>query len=378
VTLSLRVGRYEAREKLGEGTLAQVFLAHDTTLLRDVVVKILRTDLPEITRTQAAKRISREVRAAAALGHPNICILHDCGEDPNVGIYWVMEHVRGVSLRSRIHEGPVPLEEIVQLAREMGSALSYAHETGTLHRDLKPENVLLDRFGTKVMDFCIGRIPDLDGIEPDASSMRYTSPEARERSSYTARNDQFSFATLLQECLTGRLVDKNASEQDSVPSQGIPLGLESRLDAILARGRSLHAEDRYPSCRDLGDAVALAIEASLQGGPLSTRLSLSGPGPSLALAHAAESIRPSASEPEAKAPAPPRGQNIILGFAVAVLIGLMLLRSSKDRDAAAAREAARDAIAPVSTPLMNSAPQRPKVRPKATAEGLAAEDAGSD
>lgn len=318
MTLLGRIGKYELKATIGEGTLGPMLLAEDTVLAREVAIKVLRASLSDKVREALGARIKREARAVAALSHPNVCTLHDLGEDPQFGVYAVFEYVRGVSLRRRLESGPLSLEETAQLAREVGSALAYAHESGTLHRDLKPENVLLARFGSQITDFGIGNIPDIEGMEAVASP--YISPETVARSVYTARNDQYAFATLLFECLAGHL-PKDEEELDAPEADA---RLSNRLGQLIARARSSHPEDRFPTCRDFGDAVASAIEAAQSGAPL-VRLSLSG----------SNTIAP--TEPtklesaEVKVVQPPRGHNVIIGAALVILCGLILTRKPHNR-----------------------------------------------
>ena len=157
--------------------MGRVWLARDTVLGRKVAIKVLRDDLalPPPARDELIVRMGHEARAAAAVSHPNIVTLHDMGEDEKVGLFLVFEYVTTknedaepgsadadivLSLRDRLKRGPLSFPEVAKLARELGSALSFAHEAGVIHRDVKPENILFSRTGFKIADFGIARIPD--------------------------------------------------------------------------------------------------------------------------------------------------------------------------------------------------------------------------
>src|SRR5262245_58902835 len=162
------VGRYEVVRLLGEGAMGRVLLAHDPVLDRDVAVKHLRGDLkiPREVRQGLVKRMRHEARAAARVAHPNLVVLHDMGEDPTLGLYLVFEYVEGPTLKQRLADadasprGRLAPEEAARLARQVGAALTLAHDAGILHRDVKPENVILSKSGGKIADFGIARIPD--------------------------------------------------------------------------------------------------------------------------------------------------------------------------------------------------------------------------
>src|SRR5881398_4202754 len=133
--------RYRLDRELGHGGMATVYLAQDLKHGRPVAIKVLR---PELAAALGAERFLREIEIAARLTHPNILPLHDSGEAGGL-LYYVMPYVDGESLRSHLaREGPLPLDRALEIAREVASALGYAHEHGVVHRDIKPENVLLE------------------------------------------------------------------------------------------------------------------------------------------------------------------------------------------------------------------------------------------
>jgi serine/threonine-protein kinase len=207
------IGRYEVERLLGQGGMGRVWLARDTVLGRRVAIKVLRDDLalPPSVREELITPMRHEAQSAAAVSHPNIVTLHDMGEDPVVGLFLVFEYVAGPradgpeSLRDRLRDGPLPLVEVAKLARELGSALTFAHAAGVIHRDIKPENILFSRTGSKIADFGIARIPDstITRVNTVLGTPAYTAPEALSKGDFGAASDQFAFAATHYEAATG-------------------------------------------------------------------------------------------------------------------------------------------------------------------------------
>src|SRR5215469_947298 len=143
-----KLGPYEILAPIGAGGMGEVYRAHDPRTGRDVAIKVCSERFSE--------RFDREVRAVAALNHPNICHLYDVG--PN---YLVMELVEGPTIAERIKQGAVPLEEALAIAKQIADALEAAHESGVVHRDLKPANIKVRHDGTvKVLDFGLAKIAE--------------------------------------------------------------------------------------------------------------------------------------------------------------------------------------------------------------------------
>jgi Tol biopolymer transport system component/predicted Ser/Thr protein kinase len=198
-----RLGHYEVLSPLGQGGMGEVYRAHDPRVGRDVAIKV--------SREQFSERFAREARAIAALNHPNICQLYDVG--PN---YLVMELVEGESPK-----GPVSLDEALRIARQIGDALSEAHEKGVVHRDLKPGNIKVKEDGTvKVLDFGLAKIspPEAGTTSEDSPTISmaateagvilgtaaYMSPEQARGKRVDKRADIWAFGVVLYEMLTGR------------------------------------------------------------------------------------------------------------------------------------------------------------------------------
>ena len=204
-----KLGPYEILAPLGAGGMGEVYRARDPRMGREVAVKMAFEHFTE--------RFSREVRAVAALNHPNICHLYDVG--PN---YLVMELVEGPTLSDRIKEGPVPLEETLTLAKQIADALEAAHEKGIVHRDLKPANIKVRPDGTvKVLDFGLAKMAEPTDVSarPEQSptltldstrvgmlvgTAAYMAPEQARGKPVDKRADIWAFGVVLCEMVTGR------------------------------------------------------------------------------------------------------------------------------------------------------------------------------
>src|SRR6516165_3028837 len=149
-----KLGPYEIAAPLGAGGMGEVYRARDTRLDRSVAIKILPAHLAD--RAEASERFEREARAISSLNHPNICQLHDVGQQDGVR-YLVMELLEGETLAERLGRGPLPLEQVLRYGAEIGDGLHAAHRRGVVHRDLKPGNVMLTKSGAKLMDFGLAK-----------------------------------------------------------------------------------------------------------------------------------------------------------------------------------------------------------------------------
>jgi serine/threonine-protein kinase len=263
--------RYAFERELGRGGMATVFLARDVVEDREVAVKVLHADL---TVAVGAERFRREISIARQLHHPHILPLYDSGEAAG-SLYYTMPHVSGESLRARIaREQQLPVEEAVRIAREVASALDYAHAQGVVHRDIKPENILLDLQGRSlVADFGIARAVSAWGGEKltqtgvTLGTPAYMSPEqAFAEREIDGRSDIYSLGCVLFEMLAGQppFTGPNAQAvmarhtMEVVPSitivrQSVPDAVE---DAILcAMGKS--PADRFATAAEFAKALEL-------------------------------------------------------------------------------------------------------------------------
>ena len=197
--------RYEVFKHIGQGGMADVFLAVDTILNRQVAIKILRSELS--TDAVSVLRFEREAQAATALTHPNIVDIYDVG-DYKGHHYIVMEYVEGKTLKQVIQaRGALLKEEAVDIMKQLVSAISEAHKRGIIHRDIKPQNVIVKADGTiKVLDFGIALAKgsmQLTQANNVMGSVHYLAPELARGESASVQSDIYALGIVLFEMLTG-------------------------------------------------------------------------------------------------------------------------------------------------------------------------------
>lgn len=273
--LPSQFGRYQLLKQLGEGAMGTVFLALDTSLGRNVALKVPRTGLSD--NVDFMKRFHREARAAGSLNHPNICRVFDVGEVDGTP-YITMEYIDGKPLSQLIDSSRMQsVEYVLQLLRTVAEAVSHAHTHGVIHRDLKPGNIMLNAKGVPcVMDFGLARMVEQPGesrltMEGHIlGTPAYMAPEqvAGRQSEIGPRSDIYSFGVILFELLTGRLpFDGNTAEilarvlrdRPPVPSRLRP-ELNEDADELCLRMMEKAPRLRYPSMQ----AVMEEIDACLR------------------------------------------------------------------------------------------------------------------
>jgi len=269
--LPAQIGRYRIERLLGRGAMGRVLLAHDPVLDRSVAIKLLRDDLniPPEQHDTLLHRMRQEARASARVSHPNIVALHDMGEDPELGLCLVFEYAEGLTLKERLLRGPLGPEAAAKLAREVGDALSTAHQAGVLHRDIKPENIILTPTGAKVADFGIARVPD-STLTRDGGLLgtpAYSAPECIASGKFSPLSDQFSLAATLYEAVSGQrafpgedaIAVATRITTDEPPRIAELSGLDPHVDDVLARGLSKLPSARFEDSRAFGAALAEAL-----------------------------------------------------------------------------------------------------------------------
>ena len=199
--------RYEVIRSIGEGGMANVYLAYDTILDRNVAVKVLRGDLSGDEKF--VRRFQREAMNASSLTHPNIVEMYDVGED-NGNYFIVMEYVDGKTLKSLIKKrGKLTLPEVIDIMLQLTSAIACAHDSYIIHRDIKPQNVMiLDDGRVKITDFGIAiasNATELTQTNSVMGSVHYLPPEQANGKGATIKSDIYSLGILMYELLVGRV-----------------------------------------------------------------------------------------------------------------------------------------------------------------------------
>jgi serine/threonine protein kinase/thioredoxin-like negative regulator of GroEL len=267
-------GKYRIVEELGRGGMGLVFKAEDIQLRRFVAIKFLSDEL--LGDPDHRSRFLREARMASALTHPNICVIHEIGEEDEHP-YIAMEHVAGRSLKEALASGPMPAADVVQYGLQIASALQHAHKKGIVHRDLKSANVMITpASGIKVLDF--GLAKRLDDGGPGESvrarssiteagtfvgTMPYAAPEIFRGEPADARSDIWSLGVMLYEMAAGKLPFEAPTGfelctivlRDEPPP--LPPAVPERLRAVIGKCLDKDRDKRYPS--------AAEIRADLEG-----------------------------------------------------------------------------------------------------------------
>jgi eukaryotic-like serine/threonine-protein kinase len=263
------IGRYRILEQLGQGGMSVVYKGLDTTLDREVAVKVLHPHLAG--RVESRKRLEREAKAVARLHHPNILEVFDYSGEAATEAFLVTEYIRGQTLRQFItDEALSPPEVAAMVVHELASALAHAHEAGILHRDLKPENVMVRDDGLlKLMDFGIAKILDRDEKMTMTGALvgspAHMAPEIIEGEEAGAEADVFSLGTMLYLFTTGKLpfVAPNTTATlkrilDCVyddPRQVMPT-VSDELAEIIGNCLQRQPGNRFPTAGKLRDALA--------------------------------------------------------------------------------------------------------------------------
>ena len=265
--------RYQIIRTVGEGGMANVYLAYDTILDRNVAVKILRGDLAEDEKF--VRKFQREAISASSLTHPNIVEMYDVGEDD--GRYFiVMEFVEGITLKNLIKRRKnLTLPEVVDIMLQLTSGIACAHDSYIIHRDIKPQNVLiLDDGRVKITDFGIAMALNSNELTQTNSvmgSVHYLPPEQANGTGATVKSDIYSLGILMYELVTGNLPFKGDSAveiaikqmRDPIPSiidenPNIPQSIEN----IIIKATAKNPKNRYESARDMYDDLYTCLDES--------------------------------------------------------------------------------------------------------------------
>jgi len=264
------VSHYEIAERLGGGGMGVVYRAHDLKLDRSIALKFLP---PELTADPEAKqRFIHEARAASALQHTNICVVHDIDETDEGQLFIVMEYYQGDTLKKKIGGRPLNVGEAVSIAIQIAQGLTRAHAQGIVHRDIKPANIMITTDGiSKIVDFGVAKLSRLALVTRSGTTLgtvSYMSPEQARGEAVDQRTDIWSLGVVLYEMLTGKLPFEGEYEAGVVYSivNCDPVDIFSRrpeiprsLGAIVARALTKQAEKRYQQCQEMiADLTPLA------------------------------------------------------------------------------------------------------------------------
>lgn len=265
-------GRYKILEVIGGGGMANVYLARDIILERDVAIKILRLDFAN--NDEFIRRFRREAQSATSLDHPNIVSIYDVGEEDDI-YYIVMEYVKGQTLKQYIQQNaPLDPREALKIMEQIVSAIAHAHYNQIVHRDIKPHNILIDNVGNiKVTDFGIAMALTSTTITHTNSvlgSVHYLSPEQARGQIATKKSDIYSLGIVLYEMLTGRLPFDGESAvsialkhlQAEAPSAkrwnpDIPQSVEN----IILKAMAKDPTHRYSSAEEMAEDIRTAFDA---------------------------------------------------------------------------------------------------------------------
>ncbi|MFB7302175.1 Stk1 family PASTA domain-containing Ser/Thr kinase [Heyndrickxia sporothermodurans] len=263
--------RYKIISMIGGGGMANVYLARDIILDRDVAIKILRLDFAN--EQEFIHRFQREAQSATSLNHPNIVNIYDVGEEDDI-YYIVMEYVDGMTLKQYIQQyHPISVEKALDIMQQLVSAISHAHEHQIIHRDIKPQNILIDHDGiVKITDFGIAMALSATSITQTNSvlgSVHYLSPEQARGGMATRKSDIYSLGIVMFELLTGRLPFSGESAvsialkhlQTETPSlkrwnPDIPQSVEN----IVLKATSKDPFQRFETVDEMGESIRTALD----------------------------------------------------------------------------------------------------------------------
>jgi len=269
------ISHYRILEKIGQGGMGVVYKAEDTRLQRVVALKFLPPEM--VQDRDRRRRFLHEARSAAALTHPHICTIHQIDEVEDQ-TFIVMEYVEGATLKERLGSGPLPLDEVLDLAGQVAEGLAEAHEKGIVHRDIKPANIMITPKGqAKIMDFGLAKSPRLSSVAGGAArgTLGYMSPEQTRGDAVDHRTDIWSFGVVLYEMLTGVSPFKGDYEQAVVysilnehpdPPSRHRQGLPADIDRALGRALSKDPDQRYSRVQDLASDLGGLREATRERG----------------------------------------------------------------------------------------------------------------
>jgi serine/threonine protein kinase/tetratricopeptide (TPR) repeat protein len=267
---TLVAGKYKIIEELGHGGMGVVYKAEDLKLKRFVALKFLPPHLMD--SADLKERFLVEAQAAAALNHPNICVIHEVGEDDSRH-YIAMEYVDGETLKDKLGKGPLPAPEALTIAGQVAAGLGEAHHKGIIHRDIKSANIMVTAKGqAKVMDFGLAKLrggSSLTKSQTTIGTVAFMSPEQARGGDLDARTDIWSLGVVLYEMLAGKLPFRGDHDQaiihqalhvDPEPVKKARPDLPAGLDEIVGQALAKKPADRYATMEELGTDLEAVAE----------------------------------------------------------------------------------------------------------------------
>ncbi len=269
--------RYVIEKELGRGGVGAVYLARDQKLHhKRVVIKVLLDR--SLQNAWVVQKFQQEKEALARVDHPGVVGILDTGELPDGKPYLVMQFIDGVTLRSQIKPEGLPLERVAEIIKQIGRALTTAHDAGIFHRDLKPENIMLQSFGrgeeqVKIIDFGIAKLKD-SVVAPStvagstAGTVAYMAPEQLTGKPVSAATDIFAMGAIAYELVAGRkpFNPETGYELLEMQRQGVRIRpvdlrpvLSTEANDVILRALSFAPQDRFQTARDFGEALARAL-----------------------------------------------------------------------------------------------------------------------
>src|SRR5580704_10973748 len=273
-----KLGPYEIVSPAGAGGMGEVYRAIDTRLGRTVAIKVLPENLSR--RCDVPRRLEHEARAISKLSHPNICTLHDIGQQDGID-FLVLEFVEGKTLRQLLSANVLSMRRVIPIAVQIADGLAKAHEMGIIHSDLKPENVMVSGETAKILDFGLAKLTSGDGPQTDThttvavqtqpevilGTVGYMSPEQASARELDFRTDQFSFGLVLYEMATGKRPFQRKTQAQTLlaivrdepdPISSLNPEVPPPFCWVVERCLAKEPEKRYFSTRDLArDLLAI-------------------------------------------------------------------------------------------------------------------------
>lgn len=273
-------GRYKILDKIGSGGMANVYLAEDLILEREVAVKMMSLNFQEGEERDNLRRFQREALSTTELIHPNIVNIYDVGEGERP--YIVMEYVNGMDLKKFIQENhPIPYNKVIKIMSQLLSGIAYAHANGIIHRDIKPHNILIDQEGTvKITDFGIAVALSQNSITQTNSilgSVQYISPEQARGNLVTKQSDIYSLGIVLYEMLTGTVPFEGESAvsvalkhfQAPIPSlREFDSRIPQPLENVVLKATAKEPKHRYASVSEMQADLQTALDPNRRDEPI--------------------------------------------------------------------------------------------------------------